>query len=66
MATINQPSATPTNKLTAATLGAAALAVLGLIVRNIWPQWYDASVWSALSPVAVFALGYVVKDQAAG
>ena len=66
MTTVNQPSARPTNKLTAATIAAAVLAASGLIVRNLWPQWYDAAVWSALTPVAVFALGYVVRDEAAG
>ena len=66
MATVNQPSAKPTNKLTAATIAAAALAVSGLIVRNLWPHWYDAGVWTALTPLAVFALGYLVRDEAAG
>jgi len=66
MATANQPSARPTNKLTAATLAAAALAVSGLIVRNLWPEWYDAGVWTALTPLAVFGLGYVVRDEPVG
>jgi hypothetical protein len=50
--------------LTAATIAAAALAVSGLIVRNLWPAWYDDAVWSALTPVAVFALGYMIRDEA--
>jgi len=66
MAAVNQPSMKPTKKLTAATAAAAALSVSGLVVRNLWPEWYDAAVWSALTPIAVFALGYVVRDEATG
>jgi hypothetical protein len=64
MATIHQPSARPTNKLAAATIAAALSSVSGLVVRNFWPQWYDESVWAAVTPVLVLALGYVVKDEA--
>lgn len=63
MGTVNQLSALPTNKLTAATLGAAALSVSGLIVRNLAPEWYDADVWLSMTPLVVFALGYIVKDK---
>ena len=35
----------------------------GLIVRNLAPEWYDAEVWAAMTPIVVFALGYFVKDK---
>lgn len=63
MAIINQPTIRPTNKLTAATIAAAAISVSGLFVRNVWPSWYDAETWAALLPIAVFAIGYLVKDE---
>lgn len=60
--TVNQPSNNPTRKLSAATISAAAMAVSGLIVRNLWPHWFDASVWLTLTPIVSFAIGYLVKD----
>lgn len=63
MPTVKQPSANPTNKLTAATLAAALVSVSGLIVRNVAPGWYDADVWLTMTPIVVFALGYIVKDK---
>ncbi|TPK96389.1 hypothetical protein FJ934_09585 [Mesorhizobium sp. B2-4-12] len=62
MATVIQPTIRPTNKLTAATIAAAAVSVSGVFVRNIWPAWYDAETWATLLPIAVFAVGYLVKD----
>ncbi|TRC72740.1 hypothetical protein FJV83_10180 [Mesorhizobium sp. WSM4307] len=63
MATITQPTIRPTNKLTAATIAAAAMSVCGVFVRNFWPSWYDAETWATLLPIAVFAIGYLVKDE---
>ncbi|OBQ66971.1 hypothetical protein [Mesorhizobium loti] len=64
MATVIQPTIRPTNKLTAATIAAAVLSVCGVFVRNLWPSWYDAETWATLLPIAVFAVGYLVKDEA--
>ncbi|RWC87359.1 MAG: hypothetical protein EOS72_21725 [Mesorhizobium sp.] len=63
MATVTQPTIRPTNKLTAATIAAAAVSVSGVFVRNLWPSWYDAETWATLLPIAVFAVGYLVKDE---
>ena len=63
MATVIQPSIRPTNKLTAATIAAAVVSVFGVFVRNVWPPWYDAETWATLLPIAVFAVGYLVKDE---
>jgi hypothetical protein len=62
MATITQPTMRPTNKLTAATIAAAAVSISGVFVRNLWPSWYDPQAWATLLPIAVFAVGYLVKD----
>lgn len=63
MATVNQPTLRPTNKLTAATLGGALVSVVGLALKNLAPEWYDPDVILAVAPVATFILGYMVKDQ---
>jgi hypothetical protein len=60
--TINQASANPTNKLTAATLATAVIPVVGLLLRNLAPQWYDPEVMMALMPVMTFVFGWFVKD----
>jgi hypothetical protein len=61
--TINQASANPTNKLSAATVAAAFMAVVGLALRNLAPQWYDEQVLLALLPVVVYASGWIVRDK---
>ena len=63
MQTVSQPDSNPTNKLTAATIGAALVSVSGLIMRNLLPEWYDPEVWMNLMPIVVFALGWFVKDH---
>lgn len=63
MATINQPTLNPTNKLSAATVAAAAVSVVGLVLRNLAPEWYDPDVLAAVLPVVVFATGYLIKDK---
>ncbi len=59
---VTQPSARPTNKLTAGMLGALSVSVAALIVRNLWPEWDDPDLWLALSPVTVLLFGYIIKD----
>lgn len=71
METINQPSANPTNKVTGGTLvGAAAGFVFlmsGLVVRNLYPGWYDAEVWASgqvlIQTAAFFAGGWFTRDK---
>jgi hypothetical protein len=58
-----QPSANPTVKLTAATIAAALVSVSGLVIKNLWPQWYSDEVWSSLTPIVIFACGYLVHDS---
>ncbi len=59
---VNQPSARPTNKLTAATIGALTVSLVDLGVRNLASDWHDPNVTAALLPIVVGVLGYVIKD----
>lgn len=63
MATVNQPNVAPTNKLTAAIVAAAISQVAGLATRNLAPHWYDPTVWAALEPILIFAVGWLVPDR---
>lgn len=61
--TINQPSANPTNKLTAAIIVAAGLSVLRVIVRNLAPEWADDAMFDSLLPLAVGIAGWYTPDR---
>lgn len=61
---VTQPSSNPTNKLAAATIGAAVAEVLRVVVGHIWPDFADPSMWTALSPIIVFAFGWFTSDHA--
>jgi hypothetical protein len=61
---IVQPSMNPTNKLSAATISVAVVELSRFLVQHFAPEFYDAGLWSALTPMVVFAVGYFVKDEA--
>ncbi len=69
--TINQPSANPTNKLTAAAVATAVwgavIAVAGLTLQNLYPAWYDPevllSVSGAGSTTVAFIAGWLTSDK---
>ena len=61
---VNQSSPNPTNKLTAAVVAAAVVAVGQVIADIIWPGVLDGKFWGAMYPIAVYAAGYFVKDNA--
>jgi hypothetical protein len=63
METVSQPTYNPTNKLTAAVIGVALVEVTRTALSNFAPGWSDPGMWSALSPVVVFACGWFVKDR---
>lgn len=71
MDTINQPSANPTNKLTAATAAVAVWSIVysigGLFVRNLYPEWYDEptmmTINTAVPTIVAFLAGYLTKDR---
>ena len=60
--TISQPSANPTNKLTSATIGIAIVEVLRTALATFAPEWSDTAMWTALSPIVVFACGWFISD----
>lgn len=62
MTTVVQPSLNPTNKLTAAVVGVAITEVARTLLANLAPGWSDPAMWTALSPIIVFACGWFVKD----
>ncbi len=64
MAKIVQATPNPTRKLTAAVIGVAVCEVARTALSNFAPGWSDPAMWTALSPVIVFACGWFVKDEA--
>lgn len=64
MATVNQPTPNPTNKLTAAIIAAAAVAIGQSLLDLFYPGIFDAKFWGAMYPVAVWGAGFVVRDEA--
>lgn len=63
MPTVKQPSVNPTNKLTAATAAAGIMALVGLVLKNLAPGWYDPEALMSITPLAVLVFGYFIKDQ---
>lgn len=62
---VNQPSpVNPTNKLTASVVAVALMNVARIVIEVIWPNTTDQALWIALDPVAVFAVGYFIRDEA--
>lgn len=64
MAAINQPTPNPTNKLTASVVAVAIIELARVLAANFFPGFNDAGLWTALAPVAVFLVGYFIKDDA--
>jgi hypothetical protein len=63
MENATQPTVNPTNKLTAAMAAAAAVSILGLVLKNLAPDWYDPQALLNITPVIVLVFGYVIKDR---
>lgn len=63
METVNQPSALPTRKLTAAMASASIAGIVKAFVINSWPQFADPVIWEPLPYVIGFAVGWLVKDR---
>ena len=57
---VDQPTRKPTNKLTAAMVASALIAV----VRWAFPALDDAALWIGLSPIVVLICGYPFRDKA--
>lgn len=63
MATVSQPSALPTNKLTAAMISAAIAGIVKAVVLTYLPELSDPAIWEPLPYIVGFVVGYVVKDR---
>lgn len=61
--TTNQPTSNPTNKLTAATIAASIMGIVGLILRNMAPDWYDPAVLATMLPLVVYGTGWMIPDS---
>jgi hypothetical protein len=63
MNTVKQPSAMPTNKLTAAMLSASVAGVIKAFVVQSYPDFADPVIWEPLPYIVGLAVGYFVKDK---
>lgn len=67
MATVDQPTSAPTNKLSTATLGTAIAAAAYAIVAQKWPVLKDPVIWVPVAPAlsGFFALipGYFKRES---
>lgn len=60
---VNQPSANPTRKLAASTVGGAVwgtlMLIVGLGLKNLAPEWYDPEVLASITLTGTTVAGYV-------
>lgn len=54
----------PSNKLGAATITIAIIELARFLAQHFAPSLYDPALWSAFTPIVMFAVGYYVKDEA--
>lgn len=59
---VPQPNMNPTRKLSAAVIATAGMELARFLVQHFAPTFYDPALWSAMTPIVVFAVGYAVKD----
>jgi uncharacterized membrane protein len=64
MATVTQTSYNPTNKLSAAIVAGAVVAIARALISSYLPAFDDESVWIAVTPLVIWGCGYFVKDEA--
>lgn len=63
MGAVRQPSARPTNKLTAAVLATAFTNIARVMLNHFYPGMFDGPFWAAMDPAAALLVGWVVKDE---
>ena len=61
---VKQPTLNPTRKLSAVVIATAVLEIARVTFSALYPGLFDAAYWAAMQPIAVFAVGYFVKDEA--
>lgn len=62
MATVNQPSSLPTNKLTVAMASASLAGIAKAVVLHFYPDLSDPVIWEPLPYLIGGIAGYLVKD----
>lgn len=60
---VSQPTANPTRKLSAATIALAVVELAWVLLVNFAPAFADPNLKAALTPLVVFLVGYMVKDE---
>ena len=63
MATVPQPSALPTNKLTAAMVSASLAGIVKAFVLHRYPDFAEPAIWEPLPYVFGFFVAYFVRDR---
>lgn len=61
---VKQQTVNPTPKLSTAVIVSSVMGILGLIVTNVAPSWYDQAAWSGAETLLIAVLGYWVTDNA--
>lgn len=60
---VSQPTKFPTRKLSAATIALAIVELAWVLLVNFAPSYADPNLKAAITPVVVFLVGYMVKDE---
>lgn len=64
--TVDQPTANPTNKLTAAIVAGAVVAITRAAIAHFAPEFDDEAIWVAVTPLVILAAGYFIRDKPNG
>lgn len=60
---VDQPTAMPSRKLSAAMLSASVAAIVKAGVVSHWPEYADPLIWEPLPIIVGFAFGYFVRER---
>ncbi|PAQ00894.1 hypothetical protein LRP31_25395 [Mesorhizobium mediterraneum] len=63
MATVEQPSALPTNKLTAAMASASIAGIIKALILHQFPDFAEPAIWEPLPYLVGGVVGWFVKDK---
>lgn len=61
---VDQPTQNPSNKLSAAIIAGAIVAVSRALIAKYVPELDNDTVWIALTPIVIWGCGYFVRDRA--
>jgi hypothetical protein len=61
---VTQSSPNPTRKLSASVIATAVVALGQVLGDTFLPGTFDGKFWLAMFPIAAYAAGYFVKDDA--